>query len=135
MLKLNQKLNRMKAMAGAAFVVGMMAPHQAEAAAANKNFNDISTNIIAGIESVPGLLIGVSYMMGLLFAILGCLKIKDHVENPSQTALKDGVIRLAIGGALLALPIVLQAMQDLINDGNTTAIDANKVNKVKLQVN
>ena len=133
MLKLNQKLNRLSAMTGAAFVMGTLVSNEANAG--NKTFNDIATNITDGINTLPGLLAAVSYMMGLIFAVLGVLKIKDHVENPSQTQLKDGAIRLAIGGALFAIPIVTASMQDLINNGDTTTIDGNNLNKVKMLVN
>ena len=133
MLKLNQKLNRLSAMTGAAFVMGTLVSNEANAG--NKTFNDIATNITDGINTLPGLLAAVSYMMGLIFAVLGVLKIKDHVENPSQTQLKDDAIRLAIGGALFAIPIVTASMQDLINNGDTTTIDGNNLNKVKMLVN
>ena len=133
MLKLNQKLNRLSAMTGAAFVMGTLVSNEANAG--NKTFNDIATNITDGINTLPGLLAAVSYMMGLIFAVLGVLKIKDHVENPSQTQLKDGAIRLAIGGALFAIPIVTASMQELINNGDTNTIDGNNLNKVKMLVN
>ena len=133
MLKLNQKLNRLSAMTGAAFVMGTLVSNEANAG--NKTFNDIATNITDGINTIPGLLAAVSYMMGLIFAVLGVLKIKDHVENPSQTQLKDGAIRLAIGGALFAIPIVTASMQELINNGDDTTIDGNNLNKVKMLVN
>lgn len=135
MLKLKSTLSRTSALTAAAFTMGTFVSADAEAAAANKNFNDIATNITSGIQSIPGFLSAVCYMMGLLLAVLGILKIKDHVENPSQTALKDGAIRLAVGGALFALPIATQAMQDLINAGDTNAIDGNKLNKVQMLVN
>jgi hypothetical protein len=133
MLKLNQKLNRLSAMTGAAFIMGTLV--SSDAHAAGKTFNDIATNITGGIGSIPGLLAAISYMMGLIFAVLGVLKIKDHVENPSQTHLKDGAIRLAVGGALFAIPIITASMQDLINAKETGAIDGNKLNKVQMLVN
>jgi len=49
--------------------------------------------------------------------LLGILKIKDHVENPSQTPLQHGAIRLTAGGGLFALPIVYEAMQNTIGSG------------------
>ncbi len=62
------------------------------------------------------------------FGVLGILKIKDHVENPSQTKLQDGAIRLVAGGGLFALPIVFEAMQGSIGDGaGPDAIDINSV--------
>jgi len=48
------------------------------------------------------------------------LKIKDHVENPSQTPLQHGAIRLLAGGGLLALPVIFAAMEGSIGT-NTNA--------------
>ncbi|MCB9991007.1 MAG: hypothetical protein H6867_06465 [Rhodospirillales bacterium] len=78
------------------------------------DFSDIAENITDSIAMVPGLLTGIAYMFGLLLGVLGVLKVKDHVENPGQTPLKDGAIRMASGGALFALPIVYEAMSNTI---------------------
>jgi hypothetical protein len=83
------------------------------------DFSTIAENIITSIQDLPGLLTGVSYMFGILLGVLGILKVKDHVENPTQTPLKDGAIRLAAGGALFALPIVFEAMFQTIGEGDT----------------
>ncbi len=82
-----------------------------------EGFSAISGNITDSIQELPGLLTGVSYMMGILLGVLGILKIKDHVENPGQTPLQHGAIRLAAGGGLFGLPIVYEAMQDTIGRG------------------
>lgn len=134
MLTLKNKLSRLSAVSAAAFTMGTLSSTSAEAAATSKNFNDIASNITTGIANLPGLVSAICYMMGLLLAVLGLLKIKDHVENPSQTQLKDGAVRLAIGGGLFALPIIMASMQDLINGGNTTAIQGNDLNKVKINI-
>ncbi len=91
----------------------------ASEAQAGASFSTIAENIIESIEALPGLLTGLSYLLGLMLGVLGVLKIKDHVENPSQTPLKDGAIRLASGGALFALPIVYESM---LNTIGTTGI-------------
>ena len=110
----------------------LMSVTEAEAASGSSGntFSTIASNITTSIEGLPGLLSGLSYMFGILLAVLGVMKIKDHVENPSQTQLKDGAIRLAAGGALFALPIVFEAMYNTIgNDGaSATAATLNKVN-------
>ena len=88
----------------------------------------IAENIINSIASLPGLLTGLAYMFGILLGVLGIMKIKDHVENPTNTPLKDGAIRLACGGALFALPIVFEAMDTTIGEGGpTTAATLQKV--------
>lgn len=116
--------------AQAALMVGMISGN---AHAAN-NFSDIARNINSSIEELPGLLTGVAYMMGLLFGVLGIMKIKDHVENPTQTPIKDGAIRLAAGGALFGLPIVFESMLNTI--GTTgTGIGAAELNRVSFNVN
>lgn len=118
MLKTN-KLSRIGMMAFAAFVAGTLKTGAAHASTTS-SFNDIANNIIGGISNLPGFLSAISYMMGMLFSMLGILKIKDHVENPSQNHLKDGAIRLAVGGGLFMIPAITASMQDLIGTGTAT---------------
>ena len=117
-----KKLNRKSLQIGAALSAGMLVSNAAYAGAGN-NFGSIAKNITTSIAQLPGLLSALSYMFGILLGVLGIMKIKDHVENPQQTALKDGAIRLAAGGALFALPIVYEAMFETIGTGagSTTA--------------
>ena len=100
---------------GAAMTTGMLLA-SSSAHAAN-NFNSIANNINTSIASLPGLITALAYLFGVLLAVLGIMKIKDHVENPTQTPLKDGAIRLAAGGALFAVPIILEAMSNTIGSG------------------
>jgi len=88
----------------------------------DNDFSSIARNITDSIAELPGLLTGISYMIGILLGVLGILKIKDHVENPSQTKIQEGAIRLAAGGALFALPIVYEAMQTTIGEGDSATI-------------
>lgn len=99
-----------------------------DAHAGDNNFGSIGSNIIASIANLPQLLAGLAYMFGILLAVLGIMKIKDHVENPGQTPLKDGSIRLAAGGALFAIPIVSEAMTNTI--GSSEAATAATLNTV-----
>lgn len=81
------------------------------------NVSTIAKNITASAESVPALIAGASYLLSLLFGVLGILKLKDHVENPSRTELKDSIIRFLVAGGLVALPIVYEAMLETIGNG------------------
>ena len=131
MLKLiNNKLARMSAVGGAAFTMGLLSSTDAHATggSTSTSFNTIAKNITTGIDSLPAFLSAISYMMGMLFSVLGILKIKDHVENPSQTPLKDGAIRLAVGGGLFAIPIITDAMFNLVGSGDGAS--AAKLNKI-----
>lgn len=86
---------------------------------AGNNFSSIARNINDSIADFPGLLTSISYLLGILLGVLGVMKIKDHVENPTQTPMKEGAMRLAAGGALFALPIIFEAMSTTIGDGET----------------
>ena len=110
-------LNKKSLQFQAAFLVGVLTAGQAHA---GNNFSSIAENIVGSIEELPGLVTALSYMIGLLMGVLGVLKIKDHVENPTQTPMKDGAIRLAAGGALFALPIVFESM---LNTIGTTGVN------------
>ncbi len=105
----------------------------ADASTTQFTWSSIGDNIINAISDIPGLLAALSYMFGVLLGTLGVMKIKDHVENPSQTPLKDGAIRLAAGGALFALPIVFESMINTVGKG--TATKATVLNKVDYKTN
>ena len=119
----------------AAVAVGLMFGAQdAMAGAAGQNFSTIAGNIGDSIAELPGLISGMAYLVGLLMGALGIMKIKDHVENPTQTPMKDGAVRLAAGGALFGLPIVFESMLNTI--GTTgTSISPAALNAVSVDVN
>lgn len=118
----------------AAVFVGMVSGVENAFAAGTggNDFSSIARNINTSISELPGLLSGVSYMMGILLGVLGILKIKDHVENPGQTPLQHGAIRLAAGGGLFALPIVYESMLNTVGEGTT--VEAATLNSVGFNV-
>jgi hypothetical protein len=116
---------------GAAFTAGVMLS-SSQAHAAN-DFSTIAQNITNSVSSLPGLLTALSYLFGILIGVLGILKIKDHVENPSNTPLKDGAIRLCAGGALFALPIIFESMTNT-SGNNGVGSSAASVNKARFNV-
>jgi hypothetical protein len=85
--------------------------------------DDIAQNIVTGSEQLPGLVTACAYLMGLLLGVLALFKLKDHVENPSQTPLRVPIVRFIIGGALFSLPIVYEAAARAINAGDFTVYD------------
>ncbi len=120
--------NKMGAFMVAGMIAGQSSSAYAAAPAGGNTFSSIAENITTSIEDIPGLLTAMAYLIGILLGVLGVMKIKDHVENPTQTPLKDGAIRLAAGGALFALPILFQAMFETVgSQGKTTkAAELNK---------
>jgi hypothetical protein len=130
MLKIIQKKY---AYYGAAITVGMISG--VEDASATNNFTKISDNVGLSISGLPGMVTGLAYLIGILLCVLGILKIKDHVENPANTPLKDGAIRLACGGALFAVPIVTEAMFATIDNGSGSAgASVAELNKIQFTV-
>lgn len=131
---MTKNLNNTMYAAGAAFTVGMFSCADLAHAQAANNFSDIAENISDSISELPGMVSGISYMVGLLLGVLGIFKIKDHVENPGKTPMKDGAIRLAAGGALFALPIVMEAMQTTIGD-TTHQVGPASLNPISFNTN
>jgi len=128
MLKLNKKLNRLTAYTSASLVTGLMASKDAHASGGN-SFTTITKTITDQIGGLPGFITAISYIMGVMFAVLGILKIKDHVENPSNTPLKEGAIRLAVGGGLFTIPLITEAMQNLVGTG--AGVEVQKLDNIK----
>ncbi len=83
----------------------------------NSEIDDIGANIIATSGDLPGLITGLSYMLGVMLAGMGLIKTKEHVETPTQTPLRSPLAFFAGGGGLFALPTVYESMQNMINGG------------------
>lgn len=112
-------INKTTALMSSAMIIGMTsqsAHAQVTTTATASNADAIFKNITQSLDDIPSLLTALSYIAGLVLGVLGIMKIKDHVEQPQQTPLKDGAIRLMAGGALFALPIIFEAMQGIIDD-------------------
>lgn len=79
-----------------------------------QDFNQVLENIVSSFEGTPGLISAAAYALGLVMGVSAVLKFKQHIENPEQVELKQGVIRLLAGGALFALPTVIAAMIETV---------------------
>jgi hypothetical protein len=74
------------------------------------NLNQYLNALVENISSVPAFITTVTYILGILLAIAGIFKLKQAVDNPGQNSIQDGFIRLAAGGALIALPTIVATM-------------------------
>jgi hypothetical protein len=81
-------------------------------------FSTVADNIMTGTGTLPNLISTVSYIGGIGLGVAGVFKLKQHVDNPGQTPMKDGLVRLGAGGGLLALPFLTDAMTGTISAGN-----------------
>ena len=111
---------------GVSFTLGMLSMSPSARAggggASGSSANTIAETLTDSISQLPSLISALSYLAGVTLGTLGVLKVKDHVENPQQTPLKEGAIRLATGGALLALPTIFSAMVTAIGDTPTEVV-------------
>jgi hypothetical protein len=103
--------------------VGMMVGSSSDAHAA-LTFKNMSQNIIMASSSFQSLISTVCWIGGAGLGVAGIFKLKQHVDNPGQTPMKDGLIRIGAGGGLLAFPFIQQAMQGSISNGNLQKINA-----------
>ena len=103
--------------------VGMMVGSSSDAFAA-LTFKNMSQNIITASSGFNNLISTVCWIGGAGLGVAGIFKLKAHVDNPAQAAMKDGLIRIAAGGGLLAFPFIQQAMQGSISNGSLTKLQA-----------
>ncbi len=81
------------------------------------SMGDAIVNLIDSSAGLPGLISGVSYLVGLVFGVLGILKMRDHVLNPTQVQLNEPLKYFIAGGALFALPMISLVLYNSLTDG------------------
>lgn len=99
----------------------------APAFAGTLQVGNIVNNVAESANAIPRFLGLLGYIGGSGLAMAGVLKLKQHVDNPGQTPMKDGIGRLAAGGLLFCLPILTNAIQGSIANG-----DANGANTTQM---
>jgi hypothetical protein len=62
------------------------------------------------VASFPKLISAACYVGGAAFIGTGVMKVKGHVDNPGQTPLREGLVRLGAGGVLVAAPAMTSVM-------------------------
>lgn len=114
---MNTSLSKMALRISAAFTAGaLLAPAASRHAWAN-DFTNITGNITDSTATLPNLIATVAYVGGIGLGIAGIFKLKNHVDAPQQTPMREGLVRLGAGGGLLAYPIVMEAMAETIGTG------------------
>ncbi|MCB1538566.1 MAG: hypothetical protein H6865_02780 [Rhodospirillales bacterium] len=84
--------------------------------------NGISGLIAHGVNETM-ILIDVAnvaaFIIGVFFVVRGIQMLRAHIENPGQTQLPDSLKRLAVGGALLSFPIIVNVIYNTFGAGGT----------------
>lgn len=71
-------------------------------------------NFMNGTSTLPGIFAGFSYMAGLICGFMAIMKLREHVESPSQVPIWEPIKRFIAGGAFLAAPRVVAAVRTLL---------------------
>ena len=58
------------------------------------------------------------WLGGAVLMGAGALKLKEHAENPTQTPMRQGISRMAVGAVLLTLPFFAQFAANTLAAGN-----------------
>lgn len=103
--------------------MGIIAASSSDAHANATNFADMSNNIVTASSGFQNMISTVCWLGGAGLGVAGIFKLKQHVDNPGQTPMKDGLVRIGAGGGLLAFPFIQNAMSGSIADGQTDALD------------
>lgn len=121
--------------AAAALTVGMMFSTDAFAggfsggqAVGGQNFSKVTDNIVTSSSKFPNLITTMAYIGGIGLGVAGVMKLKAHVDNPGNAPMKDGLVRLAAGGGLLALPMIVESMSNTIGVGGGSTLT--KINPI-----
>jgi hypothetical protein len=117
------KRSKMSHKLAAAATLGMMMA-SSESAEAAKTFKNMSDNIVTASSGFQNMISTVCWLGGAGLGVAGIFKLKQHVDNPGQTPMKDGLVRLGAGGGLLAFPFIQQAMQGSISNGSLATVNA-----------
>lgn len=87
--------------------------------------NDVNTmmlQFVLGIQTLPGLITAIVYLFALSAGVMAILKLKDHVENPDQTPLRESIIRFIVAGCFFGFSYFLKVIVSTVTGGDGPGI-------------
>ncbi len=60
--------------------------------------------LLESLQDMPTIVSGIAYLAGGVMVLGGANKLKMHAENPMQTPLSHGLVRIGVGGVIAGLP-------------------------------
>lgn len=93
------------------------------------NLGQMVSSTGGNVATFPKLISAACYVGGAAFIGTGVMKVKQHVDNP-QTPLREGLVRLAAGGVLVAAPAMTAVMTNTsgVGGGNASFSDFGAIN-------
>jgi len=104
---------------GAYILTNILGAHDAFATSVADLITNVNTNVVA---KAPPLIYGAAYVGGTTALMMGAFKLKAHAENPGQTPMQQGLARLGVGGALIALPSMGNAITTSMDNNSATTL-------------
>jgi hypothetical protein len=84
--------------------------------AAGSGGNGSIGSLIANSVNNASVLIGVAafaaFIIGVFFSLRGIQMLRAHIENPNNNPLPESLKRLAVGGALLSFPVIVNVVYE-----------------------
>ena len=62
------------------------------------------------LSKIPDFIAAIAYVLGAVLMLSGALSLKKHAESPATEPMAKGIGRLAVGGAVIALPALADVM-------------------------
>jgi len=59
------------------------------------------------IASIGGIFQLICWILALIFAASGIMKIKDHIDAPSKVSIREPLMRLLVGSMFVSLPTII----------------------------
>lgn len=92
--------------------------------AGGDKLGDVFTNLVSSWNGFTNIFSMLAYFAGVTLAVIGVFKFKDHVDNPAQTKLSEGVKRMLAGGMFLSLPFMIRAVRGALFDDAALGSDS-----------
>ncbi len=86
-----------------------------------QNMQQTTSSLAASMRDMPTVLSGLAYLGGGVMVLGGANKLKQHAENPQQTPMSHGLVRMGVGGMVAGLPAFMGYINNTMSVGNSTA--------------
>lgn len=85
---------------------------------AAQNMQATAKALVDSLKDLPVVMSGVSYLFGGMLVLGGANKLKMHAENPTQTPMSHGIVRIGTGGMIAGLPPFMNWVNNSLSIGN-----------------
>lgn len=78
---------------------------------------DVICNVVKGTQESQGIFPGLCYLFGIFIGVWAIAKFYEHVQNPHQVSVWEGIKKTLVAGCLFALPMVMEATYNTMTGG------------------